>query len=1088
MLGRLEMEVDDCIEAYRRLMKLVFSEKANSLPVDWSGNVKSQYDSRKLRSAVEDVVSRCGLSPNDLLNDGKVRPCRVFVCATAKDTMEVQRLRSYNSSEENTPSPTICEAALATSAATKFFDPVLIGDRQFIDGAFGANNPVEEVEEEACDIWCPSSRNLKDLVKCLLSVGTGHTGQQGMNDNIFKFISKTLVRMAIEPVSTKRRFMARWRNECEGGRCFRFSVEHGLEGVRMTEYHKRPLIETATQDYLLHENQQSQIRECVTNLARKEGKTNIKFEAIIQERAMRIKLQHDFDRSQIAIQLRRPPSWLVPFDRNLSYVDRDVMVKVKEVLFRDHCQHEMAIFGLGGVGKSQIAIELAYQTRDEYPDCSVFWIPAMRFDSIRQAFTKVAESLRIMPVECKENDVFPLICDHLSQRTNGRWLLIFDNADDIEEWTEKSTSSSVQISLRDFLPKSPLGSIFFTTRTVQAAQYFASQDVLHIPEMDEQEATCMLKKLLINQDLINDGKTMCQLLKRLTYLPLAIVQAAAFINQNSTDLVRYIALLDGQEQDVIDLFSEEFEDNGRYKSSRNPVAATWLTSFCQIENRNPLAARYLSFMACLDCRAIPISLLPSANSLEQEKAIGILCAYSFVRPRPGGHCLDLHRLVQLAMRNCMRSTNDWKQWVNYAIMETSQKFPSPESKNRILWQEYLPHILRLLQLKSSRYISKASYILMFKVSRCLIFDSRLEEAESLMLQLQQEYGRHSRPESLVTLSVDHNLAIIFSLQGRPREAEHLATRVLQAQLKLVGPDHSDVAITLCTLASIHFSLSNLPVAEWLAVAAIKGFIRKKGVESYHSLTTIGVLVRIYIQQGRLANASELGNIHYLLNKKATGIDSPDTASSEESLVSIYVLQGRYAEAERLCIQSLEKVEKVLGRAHQRTLQTMNYLIGILGSQGKDADAAALSLEVAQESERNYAPDDPKVRAAYQQVQWYTSLKPLHQRVFDRVAHARKPRRIIATRRLHHRVKLYGGLYCPRRPVTDDTAIQIIKKAVLALPGGLDGVQTVPDKLCNDQGSADKSSDLFEFPYYMSNVPQPQFCFGGGISILAHIFG
>jgi hypothetical protein len=73
-------------------------------------------------------------------------------------------------------------------------------------------------------------------------------------------------------------------------------------------------------------------------------------------------------------------------------------------------------------------------------------------------------------------------------------------------------------------------------------------------------------------------------------------------------------------------------------------------------------------------------------------------------------------------------------------------------------------------------------------------------------------------------------------------------------------------------------------------------------------------------------------------------------------------------------------------------------------------------------------------------------------------------------------------------VTDNTAIQIIKKAVLALPGGLDGVQTVPDKPCNDQGSADNSSDLFGFLSYMSNVPQPQFCFGGGISILAPIFG
>jgi hypothetical protein len=249
------MEFDDCIEAYCRLMKLVISEKASNLPVNWSGNVKSQYESRKLRSAIEDVISRCGLSSDDLMNDGKVRSCRVFVCATKKDTMQVKRLRSYDSSEDS-PSPTICEAALATSAATKFFDPVSIGDRQFINSAFGADNPGEEVKEEACDIWCLLSRDLKDLVKCLLSVGTGYIGQQGMNDNIFKFISKTLVRM--EPVSTKCRFMARWRTECEGGWCFRFSVEHGLHDVRMTQYHKRILIETATQDYLLHANQQAQ--------------------------------------------------------------------------------------------------------------------------------------------------------------------------------------------------------------------------------------------------------------------------------------------------------------------------------------------------------------------------------------------------------------------------------------------------------------------------------------------------------------------------------------------------------------------------------------------------------------------------------------------------------------------------------------------------------------------------------------------------------------------------------------------------------------------------------------------------------------
>jgi hypothetical protein len=488
--------------------------------------------------------------------------------------------------------------------------------------------------------------------------------------------------------------------------------------------------------------------------------------------------------------------------------------------------------------------------------------------------------------------------------------------------------------------------------------------------MNEHEATSMLKKLLINQDLMNDEENICQLLKHLTHLPLAIVQAAAFIKHNSTDLVRYRALLHGQEQGVIDLFSQEFEDKGRYKSAKNPVASTWLTSFRQVEIQNSLAAQYLSFMACLDCRAIPVSLIPFETPLEQEKAIGVLCAYSFVHPRPGGHCLDLHRLVQLAMRNYMPSTNILKSWEISAIIEAGQRLPSPKSQNHTLWQKYLPHVLRLLERKQENVFSEWLYLLMFRVSRSLIADSRLEEAESLISRLQQEFERHPKPESLTTLSVGHNLAVIYSLQNRLHKAELLATRVFQAHLKLVSTDHPEVAAILCTLAWIHFSLANLPVAEWLAVAAIESSIMNMGAESYH----IGYLVCIYILQGRLVNASELANVHYVLSKQITGIGSSDTAHIEGSRVSIYALQGRYADAERLCSESLENLMKFLGSAHQTTLQNMNSLIVILGSQGNDGDAAAMPLQVAQAYERKYGPGDPKVRAAYQQVQSYTLPK------------------------------------------------------------------------------------------------------------------
>jgi predicted acylesterase/phospholipase RssA len=271
MLGRLEMGVDECIVAYTELMESVFSEKINNVPVDWRGNIVSQYDSKRLKRAIENVIIRAGLSPTDPMNDGNHRRSKVFVCTTSKDTLQVIRLRSYEVPNENALPVTIGEAALATSAATRYFDPVLIGNQHFVDGAFGANNPIEEVEEEAADIWCTTSRALRPLVKCLVSVGTGTPAQVSIDDNVFKFLSKTLVRLATKPESTERCFRARWSNAVKQKRYFRFNVEQGLQQVHMTEFEKQSAIESATYAYLHHSRQKSDMRECILNLLDKEG-------------------------------------------------------------------------------------------------------------------------------------------------------------------------------------------------------------------------------------------------------------------------------------------------------------------------------------------------------------------------------------------------------------------------------------------------------------------------------------------------------------------------------------------------------------------------------------------------------------------------------------------------------------------------------------------------------------------------------------------------------------------------------------------------------------------------------------------------
>jgi hypothetical protein len=152
--------------------------------------------------------------------------------------------------------------------------------------------------------------------------------------------------------------------------------------------------------------------------------------------------------------------------------------------------------------------------------------------------------------------------------------------------------------LIDHLPRSKQGCIVFTTRDRKTAVKLAQQNVVEVPEMDEEVAKQLLQKYLIHLDLVNNRKDTAALLVELTYLPLAIVQAAAYINKNGTALAKYLLLLKEQEEDVIELLSEEFEDDGRYRDVKNPVATTWLISFEQIRRRSPLAADYLSFMAC----------------------------------------------------------------------------------------------------------------------------------------------------------------------------------------------------------------------------------------------------------------------------------------------------------------------------------------------------------------------------------------------------------------------------------------------------------------------------------------------------------
>lgn len=161
---------------------------------------------------------------------------------------------------------------MATTAAPTFFDPVDIGDFTFADGGLGANNPVNEVEREATDIWCVDKKSkLMQLVKCFISIGTGHPGVNPFKQSVYGFLKDTIPQIATETEKTERNFIARWANELVEKRYFRFNVQQGLQDIGLEEYNKRKEMNSATNSYLNHTLQKLSLRDCIENLSLKES-------------------------------------------------------------------------------------------------------------------------------------------------------------------------------------------------------------------------------------------------------------------------------------------------------------------------------------------------------------------------------------------------------------------------------------------------------------------------------------------------------------------------------------------------------------------------------------------------------------------------------------------------------------------------------------------------------------------------------------------------------------------------------------------------------------------------------------------------
>ena len=651
----------------------------------------------------------------------------------------------------------------------------------------------------------------------------------------------------------------------------------------------------------------------------------------------------------------------VPFLQNTKFVGRHTQLdRLQSTLFAEGYPLKTAITGLGGMGKTQLALELAYRTRDKYLDCSIFWVPATNAEGLQQAFTEIGQELGLPGIMENPADAKQLVQRHLSEQSTGKWFLIIDNIDDMELWKNE---------LRDYLPRSQEGHVVCTTRNRKFAVDTAMWNVVDVPAMEDKSAMELLGKLLPNhnQKLSEWHLDARNLLEELAFIPLAIRQAAAFIHGNGSTLSKYLSLLNDQEQEVIELLSTHFEDEGRYtndKNITNPVATTWLISFEQISRLDPLAADYLSFISCVASKNIPESLLPPGSSkLKQENAIGTLDAYSFVTRQATDAALDVdrhldvHRLVQLATRNWLRLKHQWRACADKALARLVEVVPLGGHKNMEIWTAYLPHAVHVVGLVEIGD-TKGMMSLLDRIGRCQqalgLYEAAVSAHRQLLTRRVEAAGKE-HPDTLLSMN---EVGLALSYQGKHAEAEQMHQETLVVRKKVLGDEHPGTLASMNNLAEVLRHQGKHAEAEQLHQEAL--VVKKKvlGEEHPSTLASMNNLAEVLRQQGKHAEAEQMHQETLVVRKKVLGDEHPDTLTSMNNLAEVLSQQGKHAEAEQMHQETLVVRKKVLGDKHPDTLISMNNVAWALSRQGKKADALLLMRDCAQLRQKILGPQHP----------------------------------------------------------------------------------------------------------------------------------
>lgn len=650
------------------------------------------------------------------------------------------------------------------------------------------------------------------------------------------------------------------------------------------------------------------------------------------------------------------PVWNVPYGRNAFFTGREELLSLIEESLGSGPTSSCALCGLGGIGKTQSAVEYAYRSRERHG--AVFWVRAASRETLIADYLAMAELLHLVGRQGQDQMLMVAMVKGWLTHHDG-WLLILDNADDLA-------------LLSDFLPAGGKGHTLLTTRA-QATGALARR--LSVEKLDVDESMQLLLRragLLppaapldsVPLDMLSTAQKIVQALDG---LPLALDQAGAYIEETECSLPAYLRLYRQRRKDLL-----------RRRGAVSPdyphtVASTWSLAFQQVQAANPAAAELLHLCAFLDPDVIPEVILTegaallgpvlapvAADPFNWNEAIQGLRRYSLVNRDAELEILNVHRLVQVVLRQQMEE-REQRQWAERAVRLVERAFPKVSYETWPRCELCLPHALACAELIEEYGLAfRAAQRLLLHAGSYLLERSQYPAAEPLLVRALALCERTAGPEHHDTAIALDQLANLYNCQGRYTEAEPLLQRALAIGERALVPGHPETATILTDLGWLYRELGQYARAEPLLQRALAIRESGPGSEPHETAETLQTLAWMYQQWGRYREAEPLLVRALALCERTLGPDHPDTAETLSTLGWLYFFRGQYEQALRSFERALAIFKRTVGPDHPDTAEALKDVAFLYQLQGRYAEAEPLFHRALAIAKHVYGPHHPCV--------------------------------------------------------------------------------------------------------------------------------